>query len=70
MQRIAMVSCLVVAAGLARAEDDAPAPLPPVETGVWDRIRLAALGDPQDLTEPLLPDDVQRRPPAGRMLTS
>ncbi|MFM9011446.1 MAG: hypothetical protein ACKON8_11415, partial [Planctomycetota bacterium] len=52
------------------------APLPPVEQGILDRIRLAALGDPQDLTEPLLPDDVappgqppqEFEPPAGRKL--
>ena len=43
---------------------------------VFERIRLAALGDPQDLTEPLLPDDLappgqprqEFEPPAGRKL--
>ncbi|NDC53159.1 MAG: hypothetical protein EBZ74_02435 [Planctomycetia bacterium] len=64
--------------------DDAVVPLPPVEQGVFERIRtdvldpirLAALGDPQDLSEPLLPDDVappgqprqEFEPPAGRTL--
>jgi hypothetical protein len=64
--------------------DDAIVPLPPVEQGVFERIRLAALGDvrlaalgdPQDLTEPLLPDDLappgqprqEFEPPAGRKL--
>ena len=50
-------------------------PLPPVEQSFFDRIRLAALGDPQDLTEPLLPDDVappgqprQESEPPGRKL--
>ena len=51
-------------------------PLPPVDRDVFTRIRLAALGDPQDLTEPLLPDDVappgqprqEFEPPAGRKL--
>lgn len=79
--------CLFVgssgAASGPRAEDpgplpsiDAITPLPPVEHGFFDRIRLAALGDPQDLTEPLLPDDVappgqprqEFEPPAGRKL--
>ncbi|MFM8893726.1 MAG: hypothetical protein ACKOTB_19315 [Planctomycetia bacterium] len=49
----------------------------PAETKtVFDRLRLAALGDPQDLTEPLLPDDLappgqprqEFEPPAGRKL--
>ena len=58
--------------------DEAVMPLPPVERidqGFFDRIRLAALGDPQDLTEPLLPDDVappgqprQENEPPGRKL--
>lgn len=51
-------------------------PLPPVEESLLGRLRLAALGDPQDLTEPLLPDDVappgqppqEFEPPAGRKL--
>ena len=29
-----------------------------IDTNFFEKIRLAALGDPQDLTEPLLPDDV------------
>lgn len=56
--------------------DAAVTPLPPVEEGLLGRLRLAALGDPQDLTEPLLPDDVappgqppqEFEPPAGRKL--
>jgi len=82
---------LLVAAGVARAEDAADSVitlLPPVDEEalkeiqpqrdqtIFDRIRLAALGDPQDLTEPLLPDDVappgqprqEFEPPAGRKL--
>lgn len=51
-------------------------PLPPVEQGFLPRIRLAALGDPQDLSEPLLPDDLappgqprqEFEPPTGRKL--
>jgi len=51
-------------------------PLPPVEQDFFTRIRLAALGDPQDLTEPLLPDGLappgqppqEFEPPAGRRL--
>jgi len=57
--------------------------LPPVEAEempatrtIFDRIRLTALGDPQDLQEPLLPDDLappgqprqEFEPPAGRKL--
>lgn len=57
-------------------EIDTIVPLPAVEPGFFERIRLAALGDPQDLTEPLLPDDVappgqppqEFEPPAGRKL--
>jgi len=75
----------------AAAADDAVRRLPPVDDdgdddgddGVDDgvgaalgRIRLAALGDPQDLTEPLMPDDLappgqprqEFEPPAGRKL--
>ena len=75
----------------ARADDSVITPLPPVEQPVeqlaeqnesppaptiFDRIRLAALGDPQDLTEPLMPDDLappgqprqEFEPPAGRKL--
>ena len=69
--------------GRASAEEPQPVPavegivpLPSVEPGFFERIRLAALGDPQDLTEPLLPDDVappgqppqEFEPPAGRNL--
>ncbi|MFN9271767.1 MAG: hypothetical protein ACK6DO_01910, partial [Planctomycetia bacterium] len=74
------IPCLVVvlvgmATGIARA-DETVVPLPPVEEGVFGRLRLAALGDPQDLSEPLLPDDVappgqprqEFEPPAGRKL--
>ena len=53
-------------------------PLPPVDsldTSFFEKIRFAALGDPQDLTEPLLPDDVappgqprQENNPPGRKL--
>jgi hypothetical protein len=61
-------------AGLAR--DGRVMPLPPVESDFFARIRLAALGDPQDLSEPLLPDGVappgqppqEFEPPAGRRL--
>jgi hypothetical protein len=50
--------------------------LPPVEQVIRPRVRLAALGDPQDLTEPLLPDDLappgqprqEFAPPTGRKL--
>lgn len=58
--------------------NDAVIPLPPVtsvDEGFFARIRLAALGDPQDLTEPLLPDGVappgqprQENQPPGRKL--
>ena len=80
---------LLVAAAAGRGED-APrslppsataagaevVPLPPVEQDFFSRIRLAALGDPQDLSEPLLPDDVappgqprqEFTPPSGRKL--
>ncbi|MFM7034359.1 MAG: hypothetical protein ACKOYJ_04070, partial [Planctomycetia bacterium] len=71
-------SLIVVAlvCGMVRGEDEPPKPLPPVEENLFRRIRLAALGDPQDLTEPLLPDDVappgqprqEFEPPAGRKL--
>ena len=54
-------------------------PLPPVDPlrkTLFDQIRLAALGDPQDLQEPLMPDDLappgqprqEFEPPAGRKL--
>lgn len=68
------VGLVCVGAGL-RAEE-AIVPLPPVEESFFERIRLAALGDPQDLTEPLLLDDLappgqppqEFDPPAGRKL--
>jgi hypothetical protein len=79
---------VAVAAGAVGAADEAVRPLPPIADeavappttpelrSVFDRIRLAALGDPQDLTEPLLPDDVappgqprqEFSPPSGRKL--
>jgi len=86
---LALVGASMVAAGTApagraaappRFTPGAVAPLPPVDEeideGFFSRIRLAALGDPQDLTEPLLPDDVappgqppqEFEPPAGRKL--
>ena len=78
--RAAGVIALVLAAAVivttpSRAAE-APLPLPPVDEGFFSRIRLAAFGDPQDLTEPLLPDDVappgqprqEFEPPAGRKL--
>ena len=54
---------------------DAPPPTEPDRT-IFDRLRLAALGDPQDLVEPLMPDDLappgqprqEFEPPAGRKL--
>jgi hypothetical protein len=86
-----MAAALVIAAGVmahrvGRADEPRPLPpsvstdevkpLPPVEDDFFSRIRLAAIGDPQDLTEPLLPDDVappgqprqEFEPPAGRKL--
>lgn len=79
-----LVAVLVLSSALAtRAEEPRPlpeitivTPLPPVDQGFFEKIRLAALGDPQDLTEPLLPDDVappgqprqEFEPPAGRKL--
>jgi hypothetical protein len=54
---------------------DEPPPAGPDRT-IFDRLRLAALGDPQDLVEPLMPDDLappgqprqEFEPPAGRKL--
>jgi hypothetical protein len=75
--RAVAVLCLVVAgASAGAAGDEAVLPLPPVAEGFPDRIRLAAFGDPQDLTEPLLSDDLappgqprqEFEPPAGRKL--
>ena len=55
---------------------DVAVPLPAVEAFVPGRVRLAAIGDPQDLQEPLLLDDLappgqprqEFEPPAGRKL--
>ncbi|MFM1903643.1 MAG: hypothetical protein RLZZ440_1543, partial [Planctomycetota bacterium] len=73
---LAIVLAAAFFSGAATHADEAIVPLPPVEESFFDRIRLAALGDPQDLTEPLLPDDVappgqprqEFEPPAGRKL--
>jgi hypothetical protein len=70
---IVVVAFFVVARAFADGEIR---PLPPVDALPPDRIRIAALGDPQDLTEPLLPDGVappgqprqEFEPPAGRKL--
>ena len=59
---------------LANDPSDIIVPLPPIEQGFFDRIRFAAIGDPQDLSEPLLLDDVappgqprqEFEPPSGR----
>ncbi len=56
--------------------DDGVIPLPPVDRPSLEGMRFAALGDPQDLTEPLMLDDVappgqprqEFEPPAGRKL--
>ncbi|MSR25505.1 MAG: hypothetical protein EXS06_00585 [Planctomycetaceae bacterium] len=55
---------------------DVAVPLPAVEAFVPGRVRLAAIGDPQDLQEPLLLDDLappgqprqEFEPPSGRKL--
>jgi len=55
---------------------DVPVPLPAIEPLLPGKVRLAALGDPQDLQEPLLPDDLappgqprqEFEPPTGRKL--
>jgi hypothetical protein len=75
LRLVSAVLLALVAAGAGRG-DEAVVPLPPVDDSFFSRIRLAALGDPQDLTEPLLPDDVappgqprqEFEPPAGRKL--
>ena len=73
---------LLAVAAAVRADDGADnliRPLPAVEEAektLFDQIRLAAFGDPQDLTEPLMPDDLappgqprqEFSPPAGRKL--
>jgi hypothetical protein len=76
MERAIVSIIVVLALAVAARAEDAPVPLPPVDASFFSRIRLAALGDPQDLTEPLLPDDVappgqppqEFEPPAGRTL--
>jgi hypothetical protein len=91
VRTLLMAAALVIAAGVmaprvGRADEPRPLPpsvstdevkpLPPVDEDFFSRIRLAAIGDPQDLTEPLLPDDVappgqprqEFEPPAGRKL--
>jgi hypothetical protein len=80
---VAATAWLAAAVGVLGAGDaggqpdrDAVLPLPPVDGGVFDGLRFAALGDPQDLTEPLLLDGVappgqppqEFAPPAGRRL--
>ena len=87
----ALAVALLAAVPAAGADDDPPAPLPPVEGeaapidappapsgfGAWlpAPLRLAAFGDPQDLQEPLLADDLappgqprQEFEPRGRKL--
>lgn len=79
-------AALVAADGTAADPPAAPAPaasvrrdiqpLPPVDDRSPPRIRLAAVGDPQDLSEPLMPDDLappgqprqEFEPPTGRKL--
>ncbi|MFM9025269.1 MAG: hypothetical protein ACKON7_08025 [Planctomycetaceae bacterium] len=74
-----LATCVLGLALLAppvRAEQAAVVPLPPVEPEAAPRVRFAALGDPQDLSEPLLADDLappgqprqEFEPPAGRKL--
>jgi len=73
-----LILCLAFQPLNSFASDDEMIPLPPVEsidTSFFEKIRFAALGDPQDLTEPLLPDDVappgqprQENNPPGRKL--
>jgi hypothetical protein len=67
-----LIAFMALVRPTASRADDVVRPLPPVAEDssgtaprdtpaaptIFDRIRLAALGDPQDLTEPLLPDDV------------
>ena len=78
MIRLSLIAvlCMLSATATVAADAGRVTPLPPVEQEFFARIRLAALGDPQDLTEPLLPDDVappgqprqEFEPPAGRKL--
>lgn len=63
MQHPTTVALVGVAVAIATLGGSLPAsdvvtPLPPVEDAGLPRIRVAALGDPQDLSEPLIPDDV------------
>ena len=56
-----LIVCLAFQPLNSFAHDDEIISLPPVDsidTSFFEKIRFAALGDPQDLTEPLLPDDV------------
>ena len=74
--KLVVLLCAGMVAVSAMAAEETVQPLPPVDRDFFSRIRLAALGDPQDLTEPLLPDDVappgqprqEFEPPAGRKL--
>ena len=78
ISQLILLLCLALQTLDVSASDNAIIPLPPVEsidTNFFEKIRLAALGDPQDLTEPLLPDDVappgqprQENNPPGRKL--
>jgi hypothetical protein len=73
-----LLAAMLLGGGRSQANDAPVVPLPPVDgvdENFFTRIRLAALGDPQDLTEPLLPDDVappgqprQENEPPGRKL--
>ena len=73
--RIVLVLAALVPSGVPVRADGAVVPLPPVDKPL-ERLRLAALGDPQDLSEPLLLDDLappgqprqEFEPPAGRKL--
>jgi hypothetical protein len=85
------LAAVSAAAAATEPATETPRPLPPVDEPatrplepperqadrtIFDRIRLAALGDPQDLVEPLMPDDLappgqprqEFEPPAGRKL--
>jgi len=74
-RRLLLVLAALMPSLVPAGADEAVVPLPPVDKP-FDRLRLAALGDPQDLSEPLLLDDVappgqpgqEFEPPAGRRL--
>ena len=78
ISQLILLLCLALQTLDISASDDEILPLPPVgsiDTSFFEKIRFAALGDPQDLTEPLLPDDVappgqprQENNPPGRKL--